>query len=188
LSVAGLLTAASCLLAAAEPAAAPAAAQEAGKQLTPLKVQVLLSRFDGEKKVSSMPYTLSVNASSDERYTRQVQLRMGVQVPLTTTSKEGGPTITYRDVGTNIDCSALTLEDGRFRLILTVSQSSVYTADNKPATGTSPTGIVGQPILRNFTSNFTPILRDAQTVQYMTATDPVSGEVLKIDVTVTVIK
>jgi hypothetical protein len=44
------------------------------------------------------------------------------------------------------------------------------------------------PVLRSFTSNFTILLRDGQTAQYTTATDQVSGEVLKIDATLNVLK
>ena len=38
-------------------------------------------------------------------------------------------------------------------------------------------------MLRNFRSQTNVILRDGQSVQYVAATDPVSGELLKIDVT-----
>jgi hypothetical protein len=43
-------------------------------------------------------------------------------------------------------------------------------------------------MFRSFRASFVPLLRDGQTVQYTAATDPVSGEVVKIDVTVTVLK
>ena len=44
------------------------------------------------------------------------------------------------------------------------------------------------PSFRNFNSAFTALLRDGQTMQYTSATDPVSGEVMKIDVTAAVMK
>ena len=44
------------------------------------------------------------------------------------------------------------------------------------------------PAFRSFKSNFTVLLRDGQTTQYTSAVDPVSGEVMKIDVTLNVIK
>ena len=51
------------------------------KPVTPLKVQVVLSEFDGEKKISSLPYTFFVNA--DERSARpQTNVRMGLRVPV----------------------------------------------------------------------------------------------------------
>jgi len=43
-------------------------------------------------------------------------------------------------------------------------------------------------ILRNFNSSFTLLLRDGQTAQVSSATDPISGEVLKVVVTLNVVK
>ena len=50
------------------------------------------------------------------------------------------------------------------------------------------TPLANVPAFRTFKSTFVPILRDGQTAQYTAATDPVIGEVVKIDVTVTVLK
>lgn len=158
---------------------------------TPLYVQVVLTRYDGDKKVSSMPYSLLVNASDDPR---PVSLRMGVQVPIRTVVKDV-PTFTYKDVGTDIDCSALRMDDGRFRLGLTVRQSSLYVGELTSKGGTLVTAeggakvlYEGTPALRSFGSDFYVIMRDGQTTQLTTATDPVNGNVLKVDVTVNVAK
>src|SRR5256885_16661500 len=35
---------------------------ESKRDLTPLRVQVVISEFDGEKKISSLPYTILFNA------------------------------------------------------------------------------------------------------------------------------
>jgi hypothetical protein len=40
-------------------------------------VQIVISRFQGERKISSLPYTLSVNANAG---TNRASLRMGAQV------------------------------------------------------------------------------------------------------------
>jgi len=48
--------------------------------------------------------------------------------------------------------------------------------------------VAGVPAFRSFTSSFNLLLKDGQAAQQTSATDPVSGEVLKIDVTVTVLK
>jgi hypothetical protein len=48
--------------------------------------------------------------------------------------------------------------------------------------------VEGVPAFRTFTSSFSVLLRDGQTAQHTAATDPVSGEVLRIDVTVNVLK
>ena len=44
------------------------------------------------------------------------------------------------------------------------------------------------PLFRTFNATLDPILRDGQTIQAIASTDPVSGEVVKIDVTLNVVK
>jgi len=170
-----------------EKPAAPAAAKPAPAAAMPLKVQIVVSRFQGEKKLSSLPYSLSVNAGS------RATLRMGAKVPvMMITAKspvEGVPMvgpIQYQDVGTSIDCYVSTpQDDGRFKLEITIDDSSVYgdtptTTDNKPA--------AGNPSFRSFRASDSMVLRDGQTSQFTTATDKVSGEIVKVDVTLTVVK
>lgn len=156
------------------------------KTLTPLRVALTVSRYDGEKKVGSLPYTLQVAANDP----RGAKVRMGVEVPVPVTTFQGAgsssspaTSFQYRNVGTNIDCSADSLEDGRFRVILTVEQSSI------PST---PEGRSGQardlPMFRTFNAMVPLVLRDGQTTQYVAATDPVTGESIRIDVALSVIK
>lgn len=153
-------------------------------ELVPLKIQLVISRTAGEKKISSLPYTLWVTANGRG----ETQLRMGVQVPVPQrfAPKEGEPvqSYSYRDVGTNIDCSATTTADGRFNVTITLNDSAIQ-FDSKEASGQ---GVSGVPSFRNFTSRFGILLKDGQTAQYTSATDPVSGEVLKVDVTLNVLK
>lgn len=139
------------------------------KASTPLKLVVVFSRYQGEKKVSNVPYTITFN--SDDRPAR---IRMGVQVPIQTTANNV-PTTQYRDVGNNLDINANEVDDGRFKLSCTFEQSSI-------------SGDAVPPVLRTFKSEANLTMRDGQTVQYTAATDPVSGDVLKIDVTLTVVK
>lgn len=151
---------------------------------TPLKVQVVLSRYDGDRKLASMPYTLMVNAGDrDNRAT----LRMGVALPVTGVSASG-PTVTVQDIGTNMDCTASASDDGRFRISLAVNHSSVYENDQKHLQATVPRPGDTAQLVRSFTSSFFVLLRDRETAQSIAATDPVTGEVMKIDVTLTVVK
>jgi hypothetical protein len=169
-----------------EKPAAPAA-KPAPPVATPLKVTVLVSRFQGEKKLSSLPYTLSVNAGS------RATLRMGAKVPVMMITSANVPKdvpqigpVQYQDVGTDIDCMVWTAQDdGRYRLEITISDTSVYgdgpaATDNKPAPG--------NPSFRSFRATDSMVLRDGQTAQFTTATDKVSGEIVKVDVTLTVVK
>jgi hypothetical protein len=176
---------------------APPPTQSAGARRTPapvpLRVTVVLSRFQGDKRVSNMPYVLGVMASGWGAGPKTT-LRMGVNVPVIQTVFGGGSgdaksvplsSYTYRDVGTNIDCGATFDEavPGLFQLALTVSDSSLG-LDAPKRTGVMP----DVPSFRNFNSSFTALLRDGQTMQYTSATDPVTGEVMKIDITVNVMK
>ena len=178
------------------PKSAPPGQSDAARKIPapiPLKVTVVLSRFQGEKRISNMPYILGVTASGWGAGPKTA-LRMGVEVPVAQTriTSDGKPgpvsSYSYRDVGTNIDCGATFDESrpGLFQLALTVSDSSLGIDAAKPGAG-SPV-VPDLPSFRNFNSSFTALLRDGQTMQYTSATDPVSGEVMKIDVTVNVMK
>lgn len=188
-----LATALCCLSAVAatggqEPRPAPqgAASQPAAtlKPLTPLKVTVVISRYQGDKRTGSLPFTLWVN--TDDRPTN---LRMGSEVPVPsgTFSSAGGqqpPPVTsyqYRSIGTSIDCTAVGIDDGRFRLSLAVQDSQVF-SDAQGSQSRAPASF------QSFTSNTMLLIRDGQTIQYTTATDKASGEVIKIDATLNVVK
>ena len=167
--------------------ALPADGQErapAPAPVTPLKVQVVLSRYDGEKKLSSMPYTLLVNAGDRDN---RVTLRMGVSLPVTGVGANG-PTVTVHDIGTNMDCTASPADGGRFRIGLAVNHSSVFETDQKHLQATIPRPGDNAQLIRSFTSSFSLLLRDHETGQSIAATDPLTGEVMRIDVTVTVVK
>lgn len=140
----------------------------------PLRIQVVFTEFDGDKKVSSLPYTLSVNA--DERRARpNSQVRNGARVPISA-SKDN---FTYLDIGTNIDCSALLQDDGRFKLAMIVERSSLA--------GEAP-GANNTPVIRRFTAETNPVLKDGQTIESIVATDPLNGHVYHVSVTLTVLK
>ena len=160
----------------------PAGTQQAasGPSLVPVRLQLVLSRFQGEKKVSSMPYTLQLTV--DER--EMTILRMGTDMPVAT----GGGGFNYRSVGTNIDCRiSRGLGEGQYKLQAVITDSSVRFPEKQDTTGPQAAGS-SAPAFRTFTANFFIVLRDGQTAQYTSASDPASGEVLKVDATLTVLK
>jgi len=178
----------------APPQPVPPPPAPAASTVTPLRIQVVISRYQGEKKVSSLPYSLSVNATDTPRNPGRANLRMGAKVPVVMFATpvvdgqkmpSGGP-LQYQDVGTNIDCSAVVTESGRFRLDITVDDSSVYPEDQNVA-GASP-ATKGSPTFRSFRASDSMVLKDGGTAQFTTATDKVSGEIVKVDVTLTVVK
>lgn len=170
--------------------------------LMPLKIQVVISRYQGDKKISSLPYSLSItggggsvaeNIAAGPSFIGRANLRMGAKVPVAATSytpiAAGGAGVNplvsyqYQDVGTNIDCHVWSVDDGRFRVEITIEDSSVY-PDEKDIPGTAK----GNPSLRSFKASDSMLLRDGSTVQFTTATDKVSGETVRVDVTLTVVK
>jgi type II secretory pathway component GspD/PulD (secretin) len=168
-----------------QPATA-AASRPAAPAPVPLKVSLVFSRLQGDKKISSLPYTLFVTAN-DQR----TSLRLGTQIPVPSTiinDKGSVPSYNYRDVGTNIDCAANSAPDGAYRLIITITDSSVYYPDQSDSAVRSTTAATGAPAFRNFNSTFTLLVRDGQTVQSTSVTDPVSGQTIKLDATLNVQK
>ncbi len=112
---------------------------------------------------------------------------MGVKIPVY--SGGGAGSYSYQDVGTNIDCTVSTRPDGMYKVNLTVTDSSIYFPDPSPLQEfLLPRTTRPRRSFRSFTSTFSILLRDGQTGQYTSATDPVSGEVLKIDATLNVLK
>jgi len=167
----------------------PVRAQERPPSNAPntVRIQVLLSRYQGEKKLGSLPYTLSIQPDDRSR-SGHATVRLGTQVPITTTVRQSGeanapsvPTVQYRDVGTSIDCTVVSLLDGRFKVDISVEDSSV---DTPPAGGSNP----AHPPFRSFRTSDSLLLTDGQSAQFSTATDRVSGDVWKVDVTLTVVK
>ena len=161
--------------------------------LTPLKVQIVISRYQGEKKVSTLPYIVSVNANDGTTdpmgqympHGGPARLRVGAEVPVMNiafppgTTKPTGP-VQYRHVGTSIDCTAHSIDDGRFRLTISIEDTSVY-SEGQTAEGLSK--LENIPSFRSFQSSNTVILKVGQTTQFTAATDRISGEVTRIDVT-----
>ena len=167
-------------------AAASVSAQEkpTAPASTPLKVQVVLSRYEGERKVASMPYTLLVNAGDRDN---RVTLRMGVAVPLAGAGKDG-PAVNVYDVGTNMDCTATLADAARFRISLAVNHTSVFESEQTHLQAAVPRPGASAQLLRSFTSSFSLNLKDGETGQSIVATDPGTGEIMKIDVTIHVVK
>jgi len=171
--------------------AAPLKAQEKPREIlpevpgTPLKVQVVFTETQGERKVSSLPYVLHLMTQDPTSRTGPTgKLRMGLRVPILT-GKESQ--YQYLDIGTNIDCSAQLMSGGLYQLRLKVSRSSSYSPEGQ-AKGELAVAPAPTPIIGDFSADLNLLLKDAQTIQSVVSTDPVSGRTLKVDVTLTVVK
>ncbi len=162
---------------------------ESGPQL---KVQIVFTEYEGEKKTKTLPYTLVVLPGDDIRFANLSKLRIGDRVPVAAASgNEGGATqFQYIDVGTNIDCRASGAGSGRFQLALNLERSWVQ-AETPDAESKKPASIVKQynlPTIRQFRSESSLNLIDGQKIESTFATDPMTGKVIKLEITMNVVK
>jgi hypothetical protein len=132
--------------------------------------------------ISRLPYSLFVAVGPTSQRT---SLRVGVDVPgepSTTTSKDGVTTTSRpaRYVGTLIDSSATPAGDGRYRLYLSIQDSSVLPADQSRE--------FVSPVIRSYSSSNYLYVRDGQTLTFSVGTDRLTGETLRAEVTVAVVK
>ena len=178
--------------------AAPGLAQNKLPPIVALKVDIVVSRYQGEKKVSSLPYTMAVNANDGSidgfgnYQTNPAQLRTGASVPVPSLAapKESpvqgpmGPVV-YKTIGINIDSWARSMDDGRFKVDIRIDDTSVY-SEGQTAPGVAK--IAEIPSFRTFQSHNAVMLRDGQSSQFTAAADRITGEVTKVDVTISVVK
>jgi len=161
----------------------------AAREVVPLQLQVVIAKFQGDKKTSSLPYMMSFNTTTSPT-SRGGSIRMGTQIAIPSTNTVEGKTTTsynYKDIGTSIDAGATKRADGSFDVYITVSDSAVYT-DDQPRGTAGVTSVGGMPVIRSYQTTNRLILKDGQTSQFTAATERGTGEVVKIDVTLKVVK
>lgn len=160
-------------------------AEERAKPAVPIKVQIVFTEYDGDKKISSMPYSFMAIADEKVGGYYSTSLRTGVRIPIEVDGKD--QKTTYMDVGSNIDCGVRSEEDGRFRVYLIFDRSALY--PNKSSDGerlvAEPNG---QPLVRQFRTSENLILKDGQTSENIMSTDPLSGHVIRVSVTINAVK
>lgn len=147
-----------------------------------IKVQVVFVEFDGDKKIKSLPYTLLVRVGlpNDHDWSK---IRMGSRVPIANNAEK--TSFQYMDVGMNIDCYAVQAGDGSYRVTLNLERSWVET--ELSAKGDT-LDVLNKPNTRQFRSESTVTFREGQTLETDSATDPVTGKVIRLEVTVNTLK
>lgn len=147
-------------------------------QAPTVRIQLVLARYKAEKRVASEPYLMMMVANGEPKV-----LRTGAEVPIVDPVSPASPTgatpASYKSIGTDIVCDVRLSPDGRLALNLSVNSSSVYPEEQKPAT---------RPAFRNYRLGGGGVLRDGQTVEVASATDSLTGEVIKAEVTINIMK
>jgi hypothetical protein len=147
-----------------------------GKAPAQVDVEVVLSRYQGEQRVANLPYTLRLVEGGPGR---QAQLRVGVELPIEV--EEG--VFQYKNVGTHIDCSAVATSDqreadrDRYELWLAIKHSGVV-----PSSPEVEAPFAGAPMFSTFQIESRVVLSNGERVELVGSTDPVTGEVMRIQV------
>jgi hypothetical protein len=161
-------------------------AERPSKVMVPLKVQLVVTKQLGDKKISSLSYSFPCNTTDPK-----LSLNLGVEVPVPVRKGEKVEFL-YRSVGSNIECEASALPESRFNLHLAFEQSALYNVG--PKTGpmvpaeTLDNRVDNPTLFRTAKSLFNAVLRDGQTTQAVAGTDPLTGEIVTIDVTLAVVR
>lgn len=149
----------------------------------PLQVQIVIARYLNDKRTSSLPFSLSMSSAPNSK----ANVRMGgsVAVPSTVFNPQTDNTKTltsynFQDVGTNIDVTTVPGSGGRIGLTVTISETTL-----KPADQNAPINVPGRS---TYQSQNTVYVKDGETAQFTAATDRISGEVVRIEVTAKVVK
>lgn len=159
---------------------------EKSKSITPVRLQVILTETDGDKKIAILPYSFLMNSEPGGHTAFSNFTRVGVRVPVAGVGKDGQAQ--FVDVGSNIDCGVQTEEDGRFSVRLNFERSSLSFQGRGEEKGTMRTSETGQPYIPTIRTQSIVLLKDGQTTEAVMASDPLNGHVFRITVTLSLQK
>ena len=151
----------------------------------PVKVQVIFSEYDGEKKIVSMPYSFTAITNEKLGGYYGTSLRTGVRVPVDAGGTE--QKTNYMDVGSNIDCGLRTTDDDRYHLYMIFERSALSPNSGAQGEKLQVSRPDAPPLVRQFKASVNMILKDAQTSETV-STDPINGHSLHLSVSINVPK
>jgi hypothetical protein len=129
----------------------------------------------GESTTLSRPSNLLLHADAGSG-----RVFVGAQVVITVSEKEA-TTMIFKNAGVTAEVSVATLADGRYRVDARYEESQRRRLESERANATV-TG--SNPILQVLKSESSVTLREGETVPFASAVDPVTGEVVRVDLTV----
>lgn len=171
--------------------AAPLAGQEKTEPPKPrqdlkaARLDIVLSRFQGERKLSSTPYSIGVVIGGKTN-----TLRVGTEVPISVVqyNKDAGMPVTsyqYKNVGLDLQCVIRPNEGGGFLLDpLEVQESSLFEDGTLRSTGKP----LEAPMFRSRQMRGSLVVRDGEKTVFYFGADPATGDTIKGEVTLTVTK
>jgi hypothetical protein len=169
---AALLAAVPAVRAQEAPAKATEAAKPPGKRL---RVQFQETRLRGGSVTASRASTLALHADGDG-----ARFFLGSQVALSVAGRDT-PTTLFKNAGAEGRVKVETLPDGRYRLDAHFEESSLLGAGAAKGASAPRTE---NPILHVVRGESRLVLSEGETVPFASAVDPVTGEVVRVDLTV----
>jgi hypothetical protein len=156
-------------------AAGLAAAEEGASTKPPgkrLRVQFQESRQRGEVTGTSRTSWLLLHADAGS-----ARLFVGLQLAITQSEKDATTTI-FKNVGISARVGVTALADGRYRLDAEYEdgQKRGLTVERAPGPVTG-----GNPVLQVVKARSGLVLREGESVPFASATDPVTGELVRVD-------
>ena len=142
----------------------------------PLRVEVTISRHQEDEPADSRPYVLAVVAERERERGGRGVVHVDARLPA---SPDLPPSLHHQNVGTTITCSARILSAGRYLVSVEIEESSL----DRRSVDAAPVSAV----FRSFTSENALVLRDGQSQRYAAAVDRVTGETVRVDVTLNVL-
>lgn len=139
-----------------------------------LSVRFEETRRRGDSETASRACTVALHADAGG-----ARLFVGTQEIITVHEQEASTRL-FKNAGMTAEVTAATLADGRYRLDARFEESSVLTSgedSSAPAPGENP-------ILKIVRGKSQVTLREGETVPLASAVDPVTGELVRVDLTV----
>ncbi len=159
--------------------------EDSARVFATVKVQFVLSEFEGEKKIAALPYTFLMNTEKEKglgspHYSNFI--RTGVRLS-TTPDKDGK--MQYIDIGSNVDC-ALTSDDvGHYLMRFSFERAALAPPARNDNKADPALNYAAGLMLPTFRSSALVPLKEGQPTEVMTAADPLNGHLYRLTVTVT---
>lgn len=142
-------------------------------EAVPLRVEVTISRYQDDEATGSRPYVLTLAAERESVERGSLHVNADMQ-----RSRDLPPDFP-RSIGTTIICTARILGAGRYLVGVMIEESWI----ERRSVAEAPVSAV----FLSFTSDNTLVLRDGQSRRYAEAVDRVTGETVRVDVTLNVL-
>lgn len=158
--------------------------EDQARVFSTVKVHFVLTEFEAEKKVASLPYAFLMNTEKEKglgspHYSSFI--RTGARLSVSP-DKDGK--MQYLEIGSNIDCALTTDDAGQYLMRFQFERTALAPPATSDYKGDQVLNYAGFR-LPTFRSNATVPLKEGRPTEVMSAADPLTGHTYILTVTVT---